>query len=214
MFIRLDKDTITPELQRLMREVSRPRSLMEAGAKTIQVEISKHLRKLQDRGNAKGWPPQKFFAGKPDSVEKHVGISRITNTSAEVTIADPRFVHRIEGGTVTPKRAKNLAIPLTAEAYAAAGKGSIKESMPGLKLVKFPRGLYLVKEVGEKTTRGATGRRKYGAVQRLRVFPMFKLVKSVTHNPHPEEMPDAAALGAAARDAMTRAAQILLRATA
>lgn len=202
MQIRITKNTVTPEIQRLLGAVKRPKAMMQAGAKSVQVEISAHLRRLQARGNVKGWPSQKFFAGKPSSVEKNVGISRITDKGFEVVIADPRFAHRIAGGPVTAKRAKNLAIPLAAEAYAAAGKGSIKESMPGLKVIIFKRGVYLCREVAE-TARGR------GGMKRLRLFPMFKLVKRVTHKPHPEELPDVKKLGTVAQAAMLKAGNLL-----
>lgn len=212
MFIGLTKDTVTPELKSIVSTAKRPRALMQAGAKVTQKEVSDHLRKLQARGNKKGWPPQKFFAGKPTSVEKNVGVSQITDQGFTVTIADPRFVHRITGGTVTAKRTKNLAIPLTAEAYAKSGKGSIKESMPGLFVVKFKRGLYLVREVSEKTRNGATGKRMFGPIKRIRVIPLFKLVRSVTHKPHPEELPDTAKLAESARTAMFTTAKLLFKA--
>jgi hypothetical protein len=211
ILLRKTLDTFTPDLARIIVELRRSRFLLEAGAKSVQKEISDHLKRLQARGNVKGWPPQHFFAGRPASVERHVGIPVLTDTQAEVVIADPRFVHRIEGGTVVPKRKKYLAIPLTAEAYAAAGKGSIRESMPGLKVIKFPSGLFLVRELEERTTQGATGRRKYGPVKRIRLIALFKLLRSVTHNPHPEELPDAAALGRVAETAMDKAARRLLR---
>lgn len=212
VIIRLDKDTITPELQRLIDTCRRPRALFAAGGKAMQKEISDHLRRLQNRGNIKGWPSQKFFAGKSTSVERNVGVEQITDTGAIVTIADPRFVHRIAGGPVFPKRGKYLAIPLTAEAYAKSGKGTLRESMPGLFVVKFPRGLFLCRQVESRTRAGASGGRKFNTVKSLRVLPLFKLVRTVTHRPRPEELPDVAKLGAAARAAMTAAARLLLRA--
>ncbi len=202
MQISITKDTITPELQRLLREVARPRALYAAGAKAVQVEISKHLRMLQARGNTMGWPSQRFFAGKATSVERHVGVSRLDDTGAVVTIADPRFVHRIAGGTVHPKRGKYLAIPLTAEAYAKSGKGSIRESMPGLFVLKTPRGLLLCLSQEKGRGKGKT----------VKIIPMFKLVRSVTHLPHPEEMPPLDQLATAARTAMFAAAKLLFKA--
>jgi len=201
MQIKLDKNTITPELKRLMSACKSPVVVMQAGAKAVQVGISKHLKQLQGRGNEKGWPSKQFFAGGPTSVERKVGIKSVTGTSAEITIADPRFVHRITGGKVSAKRVKFLAIPLTAEAYAAGGKGSIREAMPGLKVVRSNGGLFLAKE--------ASGKRGTKA----QVQMLFKLVASVTHRPHPDEMPDEKALGAAARVAMERAARLLMRGT-
>lgn len=209
MRILLKSDTITPDLKRLLANAQRPKALWQAGAKSVQAEISAHLRRLQAKGNAKGWPSQKFFAGGRDSVNTHVGVSALTDTGAVVTIADPRFVHHVEGGTVTPKRKKYLAIPLTAEAYAASGRGSIIESLPNLKVVKFPRGLFLVREVGTKTKRGATGGRKYNQVQSLRLIPLFKLVKRVTHRKHPDALPNPADLQDKAYQDMELAAKRL-----
>jgi hypothetical protein len=223
MQIKLDKDTITPELKRLVREVGQKRGtqpIFQAGAKAVQVGISKHLKRLQARGNKRGWPSAHFFAGGPTSVERKVGIAKVTNTGAEVTIADPRFVHRIEGGTVTAKRARMLAIPLTAEAYALSGKGTIRESMPGLKVWKTRKGLYLIKEEIEKRGRGAgsgergAGRRSAMSIGRVRVLPMFKLVRSVTHGKHPDEMPKTEELSQEARGAMEGVARRLLGASA
>jgi len=211
MRIAITKDTITPELERLIRTAKNARPLFQAAGKATQVEISAHLRRLQARGNARGWPPQLFFAGKSTSVEKNVGIAYLSDKRVIVQIADPRFVHRIEGGTVIAKRKKNLAIPLTAEAYAASGKGSLVESMPGLKVIKLPRGVYLCREIEEPITRGATGGRKFNRIKVRRVIPLFKLVRSVTHRPHPEELPDAARLATAARNAMTTAAKLLFK---
>lgn len=187
---RLDKDTMSPELRRLAARVRQPKVLFEAGAKAVQKGIVGHLRRLQGRGNKMGWPSRKFFAGAGDSVEHRVGVSRLDDRGAVITIADPRFVHRIEGGVVTPKRRKYLIIPLNAQAYALAGKGSVRESAPWL-VLRFP---FLGKVTGDNFEK------------------WFLLARRVTHSAHPEELPDKAELGAQARQAMTRAARILLRA--
>jgi hypothetical protein len=210
MQIKLDKDTITPELRRLMGEVKRPGVVMRAGAKAVQVALSKHMKRLQARGNKKGWPTRHFFAGGPTSVERRIGIAKVGDNTAEITIADARFVHRIEGGSVSAKRAAFLAIPLTAEAYSLGGKGTLRESMPGLKVIKFKRGLFLVKEEIEKRGAGSRGRGS-SSIGRVRIILLFKLVKSVTHRKHPEEMPDQGALGTVAGQAMDKAARLLVR---
>lgn len=204
MQVKLTKDTITPELKRLMGEVKRPVVVFQAGAKAVQVGISKHLKALQGRGNAKGWAPRHFFAGRPDSVERNVGINKVTDKGAEITIADPRFVHRIIGGRVTAKRARMLAIPLTEEAYALSGKGSLREAAPGLKVVVLRKGIYLVRESEERVK----GKKQ----KRIRAMPLFKLVRSVTHSAHPNEMPDTVKLGSDAGAAMDKAARLLMRA--
>lgn len=199
MQIKLTRDTITPELRRLMEEVKRPVTLYQAGAKAVQVGLTRHLKGLEARGNKMGWPSNYFFANGPTSVERNVGINKVNAAGAEIVIADARFVHRIMGGRVQAKRVKYLAIPMTAEAYAAAGKGSIKESFPGLKVVKGKNtsGAFLVRDMGN-------GVLEY----------MFRLVKSVVHDPKPEEMPDERVLAEGAREAMVKAARLLLRAKA
>lgn len=106
MIFSVTRDTFRRELKRKLQQVERPRTVIEARAKAVQVTIKKHLRGLQARGNERGWPSQGFFAGSKNSVEKKVGIGKLTDKGALITIADPRFVHRIEGGTVTPKRAR------------------------------------------------------------------------------------------------------------
>lgn len=212
MIFRLDRDAMTPELRRLAREVRRPRILFEAGAKSVQKGIVKHLRALQSRGNKMGWPSQGFYSGKADSVEHHVGVSRLDDRGAVVTIADVRFAHRIQGGSVTPKRRQFLAIPLRAEAYALSGQGSLKESAPWL-VLRFP---FLGRVSGGSSA--ASGRLRdvsgkfLGKVQPGAFEKWFLLVAAVTHRPHPDELPDAAQLGQDAGQAMAKAARILLRA--
>lgn len=197
------RDTVTPSIQRVLDE-RRGRLLLGAATKVVVKEVKEHLRRLQGRGNKKGWPSARFFAGRPGSVQNFVGVAELTDTHGLVTIADPRFVHRIEGGTVTAKRSKYLAIPLTAEAYRASGKGSIRELMPGLELAVFKKGLYLVAVERKKTKKGAKG----GGEGKVRLLPMFKLVRQVTHRAHPEEAPDRARVGLAAIQAMEKAADI------
>lgn len=191
MNISLTKDTLTPDLRRKLLAVGRPRTVFEAGAKAVQVEISRHLKRLESRGNAMGWPSQHFFFGKADSVEKRVGIAALTDTGARIAIADPRFVHRIVGGTVAAKRRKYLAIPLTAQAYALSGQGSLRQAAAGLE-VRFPF-------LGYEQPDGSFD-------------PWFLLRQSVTHRAHPDEAPDKDELGRAAGKAMRRVVNLLLRA--
>jgi hypothetical protein len=187
--VKLQTDTVSPDLRRKLQLVKRPRTVIEAGAKATERAITKHLRVLQGRGNKMGWPSQGFFSKGKDPVERNVGVTQLNDKGALIEIADPRFLHRITGGVVTAKRRKFLAIPLIAEAYALSGKGSIREAAPGLTL-KFP--FLGTDENGEF--------RKW-----------FILVKSVTHSAHPEEQPDTDQLSSDASKAMERAIAMLLQ---
>ena len=84
-----------------------------------------------------------------------------------MTVASVEFLHKLYGGTITPKRAKALSIPLTGEAY-KAGSASL-----------FPRPLHLVKRKGKAPLLMD----EFGAVQ-------YILLKSVTHQPDPNALPD------------------------
>jgi hypothetical protein len=150
---------------------------LDAGAAMAKSHLLGHLKRLQARGNAKGWPSRKFFSGGADSVSKRVGLTESTATTRTVSISDPRFVHRIMGGPVKAKRGKFLTIPLTAKAYRMGGKGSLRQSWPGLLFIKAKQGTKLLAEKkGEKLT-----------------F-QFVLKQAVTHRPHPDELPDEQAM--------------------
>ncbi len=189
----LQRDTMTPGMRSLLARCKRPAVVVQAGAKAVQVAISQHLRALQARPNQSGFAHRRFFAGRPDSVERNVGTSRLSPNEAVVSIADPRFVHRIKGGLVRPKRAKNIAIPLTEEANRASGKGSIKESLPGLRPAVIKGNKYLVRDLPN------------GKVEVL-----FRLKPWVLHSEHPEELPPQDELIAAADRGFETAARRLV----
>lgn len=188
------RNEVTPELKRIAAAIRRPRTLLEAGAKAVQVGITKKLKQLQAKGNVNGWPSQKFFAGGKNSVEKNVGIVDATDDSITIDVADPRFAHHVLGGPVYAKRSEYLTIPLTAEAYAKAGQGTLRESWPELKLITL----------GQK--------RFLGIVDSKNVTLHFILKKSVIHSPHPDSLPDAEQLLQDAQKAMVRVGRIILKA--
>jgi hypothetical protein len=188
-------DGISPELKRIADEVKRPKTLLQAGAKAVQMSIKKKLKELQAKGNAKGWPSAKFFAGGKNSVEKNVGIVSVTDEMAVIDIADVRFAHHVKGGEVRAKRSKYLTIPLTAQAYAMGGKGTLRESWPQLKLISL-----------------SGGRRYLATIEGKTVTFHFVLKESVVHKPHPDSLPDAKVLQRDAEEAMIKVGNLLLRA--
>jgi len=198
-------DAVTPALRAFAARLGRPRVLLQAGAKAVEVALKQHLKQLQARGNAKGWPSQKFFSGKATSVSKSVGLTELTDTTATVSITDARFIHRIQGGTITAKRGAALAIPLTAEAASYSGKGSLRQSCPGLFLVRTKKGAFLARSLFEKRAGGKD------QPQRQQLRFLFILKKSVTQRPHPEDLPDVEQLRHAATLGMETAANRLVQ---
>ena len=189
-------DGITPELNRIIAGFSRPRSILGAGAKAVQKGILAHLARLQARGNAKGWPQQFFFSGRLTSVAKNVGVTELTDVSATVTVADPRFVHHISGGEIRAKRGRALSIPLTPQAARLAGKGSLRQSAPWLVMIKSKSGQAFL---AAPTTKNGP------------LVNWFILKSRVTTSPHPEAAPDEAELAREAKSAMRKAADLLVR---
>jgi len=183
-------DQATPALDSAVRVARRPRAFMQAAGKAAANAFREHFKDRQAEGNVKGWPSRRFWFGVKGSVANATAMTDATDTSATVTVADPRFVHKITGGTVTPKRRKFLSIPLRAAAYALGGKGSVRESQPDLFPIRTARGLWLVRNKAERRGR-QVGK---GRVKRVLLEFWFKLVRSVTHQADPRALPPPGAI--------------------
>ena len=176
-------DTVTPELNRIAREMANTRPLMAALGKRLEVEIRAHFLELDRKPNSMGWPKRHFWNRQ---VRTHTSLTEVTSTLAVVTIDSPAFVHRIQGGTIRPKRGKTLAIPANAEAYKA---GSPREAnVDQLDYLPLHQGnlvgalIRRFQTVIRKTKKGYAGKEIGGEV-------WYWLVRSVTTKPHPEELP-------------------------
>lgn len=126
-------DSATPELTRLASELDRPRRLMAACGKQLELDVRKHFLDRDTEPNKKGFPVQHFW--KREGAD-HTQLTEVTDNSATVTIASPAIAHKYEGGTITASRAGALSIPLTPEA-ARVGSASL-----------FPRPLTLITRPG------------------------------------------------------------------
>jgi hypothetical protein len=163
--------------------------LLEAQAKGVAVMMKGHFRLRQGEGNKKGWPLPKFWFGVKNTMASATGVAEVTEQQAIVTVADARMNQKVFGGTIRPKRAKTLVIPLTAAAARMASDGgSLRDE--DLKLIVTKKGAFLAKESFE--SRGATGRRRGKqppGIQRQRLQFLFRLVKSVTQKADPRALP-------------------------
>lgn len=158
-------DGITPELNRIAREIGKPRQLMAGCGKQMEIELRKHFAARDREGNAMGWPSKHFWRRE---VSMQTALTEVTDKSATVTIASPAFAHKVFGGTITPKRAKALTIPRTAQAY-AAGSASL---FPGKLIAIAGR---LIDEAG--------------TIQ-------YRLAKSAHQDPDPKAWPEPAVMEA------------------
>jgi hypothetical protein len=187
-------DGITPELNLLAKNIGDSRVIVAACAKRLEKELRDHFAALDKKPNSMGWPKRHFWNRQ---VRSRIAITNIASTAATVTIASPELVHRIQGGTIRPKRGKTLAIPANAAAYKA---GSPREaSVDQLDYIPLHQGnlvgalIRRFQSIIKKTKKGTTGKMIGGDV-------WYWLVRSVNTKPHPEELPDNAMLSTAIAD--------------
>lgn len=120
------RDTASRDVRDRMALVQNPRGLMAAAGGTIRRVLQDHFRAKNAKGNKQGWPSR----GTWKRIANATQLTSVTANEAVVTVASPEFGMKLNGGTVTPKRGRALAIPANAEAYKA---GSPRAS--GLDLV-------------------------------------------------------------------------------
>jgi hypothetical protein len=199
-------DGITPELNLLAKDIGDSRVIVAACAKRLEKELRDHFAMLDSKPNSMGWPKRHFWNRQ---VRSRIAISSITSTTATVTIASPELVHRIQGGTIRPKRGKTLAIPANAAAYKA---GSPREAnVDQLDYIPLHQGnlvgalIRRFQSIIKKTKKGTTGKMVGGDV-------WYWLVRSVTTKPHPEDLPSdfilSTAIGEEARKVIARKLRI------
>jgi hypothetical protein len=111
---------------------------------------------------------------------------------SSVTISNDaeHLAHKVNGGTITPKRAKALTIPLIAEARGQTARDYARNKNTKLFTIKGKKALF------EKTSTG--------------IRPVFALVKSVTQGPWPGALPDDATILSGFKDGYVLALTDLL----
>ena len=205
------------DIAALARSLARPRGLLRAVQQGVAQELVEHFDRRNSEGNKQGWPSRNFWAGVADRVGAQAGA--VSNTEAAVTIASPELAHKITGGVITPQRGSALAIPASAEAYAA---GSPREGgAPELKcafvltdfgyraalvavadyLRRVQRGKNAGGLVRAKAIKGKDGSRKEQKADLGKGAVWYWLIKSANQPADPRAMPTNDELGAAAQTA-------------
>lgn len=114
------------------RTLASTRPLMAACGKRLEKSLRAHFLQRDREGNKRGWPSRHFWNR---TVRANTALATVTAEAATVAIASPEFAQKLYGGTIRPKRGKALAIPITAQAYAA---GSPREG--GIEGLFRPKG--------------------------------------------------------------------------
>lgn len=97
------------------------RALTLSAAQGIVRSVQDHLREYDAaHPNRRSWPRSNFVLGLTDDVT--LEESTVSGDGALIS-ASPELLHKLDGGPVSPKRGKYLAIPARAAAYAAGSPG-------------------------------------------------------------------------------------------
>jgi hypothetical protein len=176
--VRLDRQGFVTEMSRITRLARNPRAVMLASGRRAGNELRKNFRRKDaTEPNRLGGKRTRFWLQLARSVQSPVLENPTTVT---VDISDPRTRQKVEGGPITAKRAKNLAIPQTAEAYGRAP--AVFEQETGLKL-------FFIRTRGAGVL--ATRRSLYGTQVE------YILKRSVKQDADPTALPDERLLEAA-----------------
>lgn len=108
--------SLPPELQDLYNHTS-AKTLVRLAGKTVEKALRAHF--LAHKPNKKGWPSRGLWGDIAERTAMGAVGGGQTYASVEVSISHPAMNLKVHGGTVTPKRGRYLAIPATAQAYAA-----------------------------------------------------------------------------------------------
>jgi hypothetical protein len=119
-------DQLAPEVSRFHAAIVDRRPLHADLAGGVARMLREHFVARGREGNKRGWPSRKFWVREG---RQNTSVTAISATGAEVTVASAAIAHKVAGGTIRAKRGRSLAIPLTAQAYAAGSprEGGIKD---------------------------------------------------------------------------------------
>jgi hypothetical protein len=181
--IKLEKDEVTPHLRRLLKEADTNSPLSRVLGRAASNELKKHFRaRNANSANKLGGKRTNFWTAVGASVQSPVP----SPGKIVIPINHPAIAQKVFGGTITPKRAKNLAIPISPKAH-----GKSPRVFTGLQFAATRAG---VKLLGLKDGNGG-------------MEWLYVLKKSVTQAPDPDALPKDAKVA----DAMTKAGDIYLR---
>lgn len=146
------RDPVSEVLSRVVSKLRRPEALVLPVARQAANLLRRHYRKLEQTApNKMGGVRTHWWRQVHDSVHNPIMVSA---TAAAVAITQPGVVLRLKGGTVRPKQARALAIPVNRISYGVwARDWAFQHPDRPLFKIKGPRGTYLAAKAGEGSKR-------------------------------------------------------------
>lgn len=151
ILVKLDSAGFRAALQQLLARAQRPRTLLEAAARSVRRTLVRHfsLRDLQQ--NRLGGDRTHWWG----AVARSTHVGSVTDRQATITISHRGIGLKVYGGTVVPREAQALTIPIHAEAHGR--RAATLEMLTGTKLFRLQpkKGgpVFLVRTLGDGTLR-------------------------------------------------------------
>lgn len=113
-----DFDIVPVGFDQAAREVPQlnTRAILAAGAAEYKAQWHSRFKALDARGNSKGWPSRRFWI--TEGVMK-TDIAMVTEDFAAVACSSRAVAYQSLGGTIRPRSARGIVVPVSAAAYAA-----------------------------------------------------------------------------------------------
>lgn len=111
--IKLNRDEITPDLHRLLRDVAPDGALGKVLGRAAANTLKTHFRARNRDANKLGGRRTNFWSRVGESVQN----PRARRGGISIAISHPHIAQKVIGGTITPTKAKNLAIPIHPDAH-------------------------------------------------------------------------------------------------
>jgi hypothetical protein len=180
--IRLDRDEITPDLRKLLRDGKPDSPLGTVLGRAAANSLRKHFRERNKTPNKLGGSRTNFWSRVAESVQS----PRAASGNIIVPVSHPAIAQKVFGGTITPKKAKNIAVPIDPRAHGKSPR-------------VFPLLQFAITSSGAKLLGLKDGQNGMDW--------LYVLVPSVTQDRDPNALPKAEKMGAD----LTKAADIYLR---
>lgn len=188
-------------LVRLTGAVTNRRDLNEALALRLSAELKTHFLRKNAMPNKMGAPKTDFW----NQMAAATGVLEITSDGATVTVAERRFKIQLFGGTILPKKARALTIPLVAEARGRFVKDYERDT--GRHLFSIPGRNALFEKTANATeslvagtkgrVRGTNRSFSVGLAARTGIRAVYALAKSARIQKDPDALPPMTVLAAA-----------------